>query len=255
MVEPTSIYMILKKIADTAGYDLVVTRKPRGKGDPYEPVSLGSTYAPWLQDHEFNETWEVVKNYTLVDKHRCFGLWQLVAEAAKLRGAIVEVGTWRGGSGALIAKRAALVGIKDTVYMCDTFKGIVKAGKRDPFWKNGNLSDTSERTVMKVVRMLGLSNVKLLKGVFPDETGRQLAGRRFRLCHIDVDTYQSAKEAAEWLWPKLVIGGIMVFDDYGGASSSGVTAYVNERRGSKDVLFVHKLNGHAIIVKMSRGTQ
>ncbi len=40
-----------------------------------------------------------------MDKLRCYELWTLVAQSCKLSdGDILEVGVWRGGTGALIAK-------------------------------------------------------------------------------------------------------------------------------------------------------
>ena len=145
------IYRTIKKIAERMGYNLVITQKYKGLGENYELILPSATYAPWLRDNLFNETFQAVENNTLVDKYKCYELWQLVAETTKLRGAIIEIGTWRGGSGVLIAKRAKLVGIKDAVYLCDTFKGIVKANANDSSHKNGDLSDTSEEIVKEVV--------------------------------------------------------------------------------------------------------
>jgi O-methyltransferase len=54
----------------------------------------------------------------------------------------------------------------------------------------------------------------------------------------------------EWLWPKLVPGGIVVFDDYGFQFCDGVTQLVNEERIKKDRIVIHNLNGHAILIKI-----
>jgi O-methyltransferase len=91
--------------------------------------------------------------------------------------------------------------------------------------------------------------VQLLQGIFPDATGPGIADRRFRLCHIDVDVYQSALDVFEWAWPRLSKGGVVVFDDYGFPACPGVTRFVDEQRGREDRLVLHNLNGHGIIVK------
>jgi O-methyltransferase len=65
-----------------------------------------------------------------------------------------------------------------------------------------------------------------------------------------VDTYLSAKEIFEYVWPRLVIGGIIIFDDYGFWTCEGVTKYFNAlspENGRK----VHNLNGHGIIIKVA----
>ena len=244
-----TIYKTLRKSAEIAGFDLVVTKRRHEAG--YEPVLPIATYAPWLSDNAFRETYKVIKDYTLVDRYRCHELWQLVKESAKLEGALIEVGVWKGGSGALIAKNAKLNGIKDTVYLCDTFAGVVKAGERDSRYQGGEHADTSKETAEEVIRKLKLDNTRILVGIFPEETGKSVPDAKFRFCHIDVDVYQSAKDVMEWIWPKLVIGGIVVFDDYGFHGCDGVTQFVNDERNKKDRLVMHNLNGHAVLIKIS----
>lgn len=48
---------------------------------------------------------------------------------------------------------------------------MVKAGSADPLYRGGEHSDTSRRKVEElIVERLELDNVKILEGVFPDET-------------------------------------------------------------------------------------
>jgi O-methyltransferase len=89
----------------------------------------------------------------------------------------------------------------------------------------------------------------LLKGIFPEDTGNQVQDRVFRFCHVDVDVYQSAKDVVEWLWPRLVSGGLVVFDDYGTRGTEGVQRFVNEWRVRDDLTFIYNLNGHAIFIR------
>jgi O-methyltransferase len=91
--------------------------------------------------------------------------------------------------------------------------------------------------------------VQLLQGIFPDDTAHVVGERALRLCHIDVDVYQSAKDVFAWAWPRMSPGGVVVFDDYGCAATPGVTQFVNEQRSLTDRLVVHNLNGHGIVVK------
>ena len=112
--------------------------------------------------------------------------------------------------------------------------------------------DTDKETVVLdlILRSVGIARVQILDGIFPDETGHGLRERSFRFCHIDVDVYDSAKDIMNWIWPRLVPGGMVVFDDYGFHSCVGITRLVNEERALHDRLVIHNLNGHAIIVKM-----
>jgi len=208
-----------------------------------------STLAPWEGDHAFKSVYKKVKSNTLVDVWRCNELWNVVSELREVEGAIIEVGVWRGGSGALMAVRAEALGIDDDVYLCDTWKGVVKTGEIDTYYRDGAHDDTSREIVEALVSDLGLTRVKLLQGIFPDETAGEVTAEKIRLCHCDVDVYQSALDVFEWVWPYLSPGGMVVFDDYGFPACPGVARLVDEQRGLRDRLVIHNLNGHGIVVK------
>ena len=208
-----------------------------------------STYAPWQTDSAFQAVYRAVRKNTLVDVWRCHELWTLVGELKEVPGGVLEVGVWRGGTGAIMASRAAALGIEEPVTLCDTWEGVVKTGAIDTYYRDGKHDDTSKETVEALVRRLGLTNVELLQGIFPEETSAPIADREFRLVHIDVDVYQSAKDVFDWAWDRLSTGGVTVFDDYGFPACPGVTRFVDEQRGRADRLVLHNLNGHGIVVK------
>jgi O-methyltransferase len=246
-----------ERITRTLGYRLVPPGfKRRGKRPSakhgYEKVLPTASYAPWRVDAAFQNVFAITSQFSRVDEYRCYELWQLVTESKKTNGALLEVGVWRGGTGGLIAKKADLEGIKDKVYLCDTFVGIVKAGAADSEHKGGEYANTSKEFVEELVtQKLQLSNVVVLKGIFPDETGHLIKDSEFRFCHIDVDVYQSAKDIMEWIWPRMSVGGVFVCDDYGFPGAAGVTKFANEERQKEDRIVIHNLNGHAIILKIS----
>jgi O-methyltransferase len=170
---------------------------------------------------------------------------------ASLPGDVLEVGVWRGGSGCLLAAQERRSGGDGHVYLCDTFAGVVNAGSDDPIYSGGEHSDTSPQLVESLARSLGLDNIEILVGAFPDETAASIADRRFKFCHLDVDVYESTLSSADWLWPRLTVGGLIVVDDYGGDGMDGVQRAVAEFADRHDCRKVHNLNGHAILVKVS----
>ncbi len=105
-------------------------------------------------------------------------------------------------------------------------------------------------TVRQLATKMTLNNIEMLEGIFPDATGDRIKDRQFSLCHIDVDVYESAKYVAEWVWPRLVSGGVIVFDDYGFSTCEGITKLVNQRLQGQGALVLHNLNGHAVVVKV-----
>ncbi|MFZ1989596.1 MAG: TylF/MycF/NovP-related O-methyltransferase [Alphaproteobacteria bacterium] len=229
------IYRVAKEVSD--------------QGLSYETVLPKAAYAPWRDDPAFLECYKKIERNTLVDIYRCWELWELIAQVSKLElGDVLEVGVWRGGTGALMAHSMELRGLKSQIYLCDTFTGVVKTGTADKY-QDGAHSDTSAEHVEGLLAELGCSNGRLLKGIFPEATGQEIEDRKFRLCHIDVDVYQSARDVLHWVWPRLVRGGAVVFDDYGMHTTPGVTKLVNEEACAPDRMFLQNLNGHGILIK------
>jgi O-methyltransferase len=221
----------------------------------FKPISFinnkpYSTYKPWLYDKEFLKTFEEIN--TLVDIFRCYELWDLTEQVIKrIPGDLLEVGVWKGGTGALISKKAQYLDANRTIFLADTFIGVVKTSDKDSVYTGGEHSDSSFQLVKELLeKNLNLSNFKILEGIFPDDTKKNVADNKFCLCHIDVDVYQSAKDIVEWIWPRLETGGVIVYDDYGFLQTDGVTKIVNELKLKNNSLIIYNLNGHAIQIKI-----
>jgi len=225
------------------------TELPSVGGLTQRIIIPAATYAPWHQDQEFINTFNAIAANTVVDYYRCYELWQLARQTAHLDGDILEVGVYKGGTGCLLARVASQGERMRHVFLCDTYAGIVKAGPQDAYFKGGELADTSVALVKGLVDKLGLSNVSILQGIFPDETAAAVADKTFSFCHIDVDVYLSAQQVLDFVWPRLSVGGIVVFDDYGFSTCDGVTKLVNERIGKMKAVTLYNLNGHAIMIK------
>ena len=205
-----------------------------------------ASYSPWETDQPFNVVFELIKEHTLVDIYRCYELWTLVQDLNDLSGDILEVGVWRGGTGAIMC--SAVQNSNTKIYLADTFEGVVKASEEDMVYRGGEHSDTSEEIVNELLLKLKLNNYKILKGIFPDDHP-QLKLDIIKLCHIDVDTYQSAKEVFDFVWPLVPSGGVVVFDDYGFWTCEGVTKYFNSIHVD-DGRKIHNLNGHGLVIKL-----
>ena len=225
--------------------DMAEKNYPIGYGR-IQPVS---DYRPWDVDEEFRRVSEPLRSYTMVDDMRMYELWTLSAEALKRDGDLLEVGVWRGGSGALLAARAQAAGRR--TWLADTFQGVVKAGPKDEYYKGGEHANTTMDFVREALATLDdASDVEILEGIFPDDTGDQVRSAQFCFVHVDVDVYQSALDVFEWAWPRMSVGGMVVFDDYGFYGCEGVTRCVDELRDGGDRVFFHNLNGHAVLLKL-----
>ena len=213
-----------------------------------------ANYTPWQGDDAFMKIYSQIKENTLVDIYRCYELWQLVQKVQSLNtdAAVLEVGVWRGGTAGIMAQQLSNLKSTATLYLADTFTGVAKAGINDRLYKGGEHSDTSQQIVEHVLKNKSeYLHYKILKGIFPEDTAHAIKeSEEFGLCHIDVDVYESAKDILEWVWVKLIPGGVVVFDDYGFHSCTGVTKLVDEYRNYPDRQIIHNLNGHAIMIKL-----
>lgn len=145
---------------------------------------------------------------------------QQLAELSELAertpaGCFVEVGVYQGGSAwhlAQVAERQSR-----QLHLFDTFAGMPFADAEDNH-PAGDFADTSAAQVSAL-----LPNAHVHVGVFPD-TLPDLTGIAF--AHVDCDQYRSTKDAISHLLPRMVPGGVMVFDDYG--CTRGATRAVDE---------------------------
>src|SRR5690606_5169117 len=119
----------------------------------YAAVTPGANYAPWYGDKDFQKIYVQAKKNTLVDKYRCYELWELTKKAAQLfpDGHFLEVGVWRGGTAAVIGHQLAKLGSKVKFYLADTFEGVQKSSKEDTFYNDGEHADTDQSVVQSLL--------------------------------------------------------------------------------------------------------
>lgn len=247
---------ILKRIFSSLGYSL--TKKPatvptqfHEHGFDYAPIKPIASYAPWIADKPFTDIYNLIQKDTLVDIYRCYEIWEITEAIYRLdnNADFIEIGVWRGGTAAVAGYKLKELNAGVNFYIADTFTGVVKATEKDGYYKGGEHADTSFEYVEAMLKGK-YEHFKILQGIFPEDTSHLItAGKKFGYCHIDVDVYQSVKDIVDWIWDKMIDGGVIVFDDYGFYGCSGVTQYVNEQKKLTDRLIIHNLNGHAIMIK------
>ena len=134
-------------------------------------------------------------------------------------GDIADLGAYRGGC-SLILRRLAP---EKDLHVFDTFAGNPY---NDPLChhRKGEWVATLEET-QRHVGTDKLTHYHI--GVFPD-TAAKLTGRMFCFVVVDMDTYQATRDAIEWFWPRMVVGGKMYFDDVPWEPCAGAEKAVNE---------------------------
>jgi hypothetical protein len=133
-----------------------------------------------------------------------------------LPGAAVEIGVYKGGSLTRIAGQ--LNDRNKKVYGIDTFTGMPEPSEYD-LHKKGDFNDITFQDIKEWFRS-HFPNVVLIRGFFP-QVANQIPENEFCFIHVDVDIYSSVMDCCNYFYPRLVTGGIMIFDDYGFPTTPG----------------------------------
>ncbi len=200
------------------------------------PISL------WDEDVQFNQLMKLIVHHTIVDKLRCFVLYQFAKHVASLPGSLAEVGVYKGGTAKLIAKTAG----SKTIYLFDTFSGMPDTDPAKDIHRKGDFNNTSLESVQNYLQ--DCDNVVFYPGLFP-LTAKPVEKEEFCLVHLDVDIYQSYIDCCEFFYPKLVKAGIMVFDDYGATSCPGAKLAVDEFFSDKPESPCYLPTGQCFIIR------
>ena len=158
-----------------------------------------------------------------------------------IRGDIIELGTYKGGTSIMIARFLKRIHSKKYIYACDTFEGHPYDDKFSTIIpRKGTFSDTSLSHVEDKFRRFGVAdNIRIIKGLFEDTLYRELGGKKFSFAFIDCDLYDSTKYALNFLIPRMADKAIIALHDYG-LDSWGMSVAIHEqcqKRGIKVNLY------------------
>lgn len=169
-----------------------------------------------------------------------------------LDGAIVESGMYKGLSAYIICSATKMHHSDfegQYFYGFDSFEGLSEPQAEDievnsaaHRFKKGTFSagfdDVSKN-------LSAFPKVSLFKGWIPDRFP-EVKDKRFKFVHIDVDLYQPTKDSLEFFYPRLLIGGRIVCDDY---NWSGQERAVKEFCRDQNIEFEISPYSQAIICK------
>jgi len=183
----------------------------------------------------FDEIWDEVRDLTLLNRYKAKLLHQL-AKLSPAEGDGAECGVFRGGATLLMADAIW----PRIVWAYDSFQGLPeeRSPLETPHYKTGHMIHTMAAFTNTVLRH-HCENTRAVPGWFKDTLKKPPAerGRALSLVHADCDLYWSTRTVLELLYPQVMPGGIMVFDDYAD-QGGGVAAALNDHlRESCEVLY------------------
>lgn len=154
--------------------------------------------------------------FTMIGSRRARTLNRLAraAERSGVPGALVDCGTFNGGSAVMMSAGAP----SREVWAFDSFEGLPEAGTEDPDrareW-TGELKASEEKVREGFSRFAHPERLNVVKGWFQDSF--PLAAPQIdsvAVLHADGDWYDSVRLTLETFYPKVSPGGFVVIDDY-----------------------------------------
>lgn len=202
----------------------------------------------WREDAGFQQLWQEVRDRTALNPAKLFTLHQLAKNAALLPGEVAELGVYKGGSARFLARVFAHLDPRKKVLLFDTFAGLPTPDSERDIYREGDLADTSLKGVQSYLS--DCANGLFFPGLFTD-TLPQTSDRRFCLVHVDADLFSSVNECCTFFYPRMVPGGIMLFDDYGFLSCPGAREAVDGFFANKPESPLYLFTGQCLVIKQA----
>ena len=164
--------------------------------------------------------------------NRFLTLYELYKKVSGIAGHIAEVGVYKGFGSIGFAKLIQLFEPESLtmVHGFDHFRGTDVDTDAELQVAGGNLS--SESILREIIELQKLDDIVKIHNLdartgFPEFFDRY-SHLRFKLVFLDSGTYDVTKASIEALWPRLNVGGIMIFDQYTNEVAPGETRAIHE---------------------------
>ncbi len=142
-------------------------------------------------------------------------------------GAFAEFGVCQGGSLDLLSRLHP----DRLIYGIDSFEGLPQGGAMDTYHTTKGEFALSDNEFKNIQDYFAGKKVWIFKGFSPEIFIPIPEFQEFSFVHVDVDLYQSVKDALDYFYPRLINTGIMIFDDYGFPTTPGAKQAIDEFNG------------------------
>jgi O-methyltransferase len=210
----------------------------------YQPL-----FAPWEGLPAFEEHYRAIRPHTLVSRDRVHVLWRTLQQSLRLPGDLVECGVFRGGTALLAARTVAASGEagRRKLHLFDSFQGVSDTVAEHEGFAPGDFGRTSAARVRAL--LAEYPGIDVHVGYVPDTfVGLELD--RIAWAHIDLDLYEPIRDAIAYLYPRIVPGGCLIFDDYGFPSCPGARQAVDEAFADKPEVPLCLPTGQCLVIKL-----
>ena len=154
----------------------------------------------------------IIKNYgvflgskSLFKILKCYEILNEIKEK-KVKGDVIEFGTWNGNNLLMIKKMIDYLGLKKKVIGFDNFKGMPNADNKNFFKGDKNL-------IFYIKKFFNLSNLKVFEDDIMNLSKHKKKIGKLSCVYIDCDLYNTTKKILEICESKISKGGFIVFDE------------------------------------------
>jgi len=170
-----------------------------------------------LAEVEQTTCWRA-RPHTLIGPDRLAQIRRAARETAHLPGVNAELGVFRGGSALMLADAAP----GKTLRLFDTFAGLPS----DDIPGGKHVAGEFACGLAPVEALLWGYSVEYQVGRFPESAVG--LDEVYSCVHIDGDLYETTRDAAAYFWPRMVPGGVILWDDYEWPDTPGVAKALHE---------------------------
>lgn len=210
--------------------------KPRHVGTPdsslttpYELVAGPLTYnqdglatvhnADFMREPRFQEAYNLGKSTgswgEAEVQWRAFVACWAANKGKGLEGDFVECGVNKGGLARTVISYVDFARLDKKFYLLDTFQGLAErymsSGEKE---REAQWGERYDECYDAVKATFSDFNVEIIRGTVPD-TLPQVKAEKVSYLALDMNCTIPEIAAADFFWPKLVSGAVMVLDDYG----------------------------------------
>ncbi len=182
-------------------------------------IIYNNDYQPSEICGEFvKENWSKIDGLTLVDPFRFETILKCVYSTKNLNGDILECGSYKGGTGIMIALFLKHCNIKKKIHLFDSFAGLPDPHEiMDSGYKKGQFISDYDKLVAKISELNLSDDIVIHKGWFNDTIPiweKSTFVKEISVLHIDCDLYPSTKDSYCALEKYVVNQGAIILDDY-----------------------------------------
>ncbi len=216
-------------------------------------------YGPWLSDPVFLELHEsvVIKNdYPRWEDPNRYFQYVLSRNALAIEGGdFIECGVQNGKSFDIFSIVIDRWDTKNrSIYGFDSFEGLAAPTIEDLDPLTGTQTITPgyargwDKDRVQSLLSYHRCHFDLVKGWIP-KCFNGYENKRFCFAHIDVDLYDATADTIAFVYPRMLKGGIILFDDYGFSLCIGARKAINEYLADKPEVVIVLPTGQAFIIK------